>query len=60
MASGEAGVQHHSGEDMRWKKDLISQLRERNRSQTYCFHDLISLRKSHIITFLLVVSYYVC
>ncbi|XP_043470021.1 autophagy-related protein 16-1-like isoform X2 [Leptopilina heterotoma] len=42
MASGEA-MQHHSGEDMRWKKDIISQLRERNRSQTQCFQDLISL-----------------
>lgn len=45
MASGEAMQHHSSGEDMRWKKDIISQLRERNRSQTQCFHDLISLRK---------------
>lgn len=44
MASGEA-MQHHFGEDMRWKKDIISQLRERNKSQTQCFQDLISLRK---------------
>lgn len=50
MASGEA-MQHHSGEDMRWKKDIISQLRERNRSQTQCFQDLISLRK-YIINYL--------
>ncbi|XP_051169478.1 autophagy-related protein 16-1-like [Leptopilina boulardi] len=42
MASGEA-MQHHFGEDMRWKKDIISQLRERNKSQTQCFQDLISL-----------------
>ncbi|KYM92251.1 Autophagy-related protein 16-1 [Atta colombica] len=30
-------------EDINWRKDLISQLRERNRSQTNCFADLISL-----------------
>ncbi|CAL1686797.1 unnamed protein product [Lasius platythorax] len=40
MTSNEGGV---AREDINWRKDLISQLRERNRSQTNCFADLISL-----------------
>ncbi|XP_011685166.1 PREDICTED: autophagy-related protein 16-1 isoform X1 [Wasmannia auropunctata] len=44
MTSSEAGVSHGvAREDVNWRKDLISQLRERNRSQTNCFADLISL-----------------
>ncbi|XP_070514835.1 autophagy-related protein 16-1 isoform X3 [Cardiocondyla obscurior] len=39
-AAGSLGVIR---EDVNWRKDLISQLRERNRSQTSCFADLISL-----------------
>ncbi|XP_036150716.1 autophagy-related protein 16-1-like isoform X2 [Monomorium pharaonis] len=44
MTSNEAGVSLGAArEDVNWRKDLISQLRERNRSQTNCFADLISL-----------------
>ncbi|KAG7211650.1 hypothetical protein KM043_010903 [Ampulex compressa] len=43
MAGSEAGMSPLSRENNNWRKDLISQLRERNRSQTYCFSDLISL-----------------
>ncbi|XP_043268999.1 autophagy-related protein 16-1 [Venturia canescens] len=43
MASGEPGITHSSGEPRDWRKDLISQLRDRNRSQTHCFEDLINL-----------------
>ncbi|XP_011156840.1 autophagy-related protein 16-1 isoform X2 [Solenopsis invicta] len=44
MISNEAGVSLGvTREDVNWRKDLISQLRERNRSQTNCFADLISL-----------------
>ncbi|XP_072749090.1 autophagy-related protein 16-1-like isoform X7 [Anoplolepis gracilipes] len=43
MTSNEAGVSLVAREDISWRKDLISQLRERNRSQTNCFADLISL-----------------
>ncbi|XP_026831077.1 autophagy-related protein 16-1 [Ooceraea biroi] len=43
MTSNEAGVPHAAREDVNWRKDLISQLRERNKSQTNCFADLISL-----------------
>ncbi|XP_029171188.1 autophagy-related protein 16-1 isoform X1 [Nylanderia fulva] len=43
MTSNEAGVSLVAREDISWRKDLISQLRERNRSQTSCFADLISL-----------------
>ncbi|XP_071562508.1 autophagy-related protein 16-1-like isoform X2 [Temnothorax nylanderi] len=44
MTSNEAGVSLGvAREDVNWRKDLISQLRERNRSQTNCFADLISL-----------------
>ncbi|XP_011064186.1 PREDICTED: autophagy-related protein 16-1 isoform X2 [Acromyrmex echinatior] len=44
MTSNEAAVSLGvAREDINWRKDLISQLRERNRSQTNCFADLISL-----------------
>ncbi|XP_020286872.1 autophagy-related protein 16-1 isoform X2 [Pseudomyrmex gracilis] len=43
MASNEAGAPLIGRDDINWRKDLISQLRERNRSQTNCFADLISL-----------------
>ncbi|XP_032684071.1 autophagy-related protein 16-1 isoform X2 [Odontomachus brunneus] len=43
MTTLEAGVSLVAREDINWRKDLISQLRERNRSQTNCFADLISL-----------------
>lgn len=44
MISNEAGASLGvAREDVNWRKDLISQLRERNRSQTNCFADLISL-----------------
>lgn len=43
MTSNEAGLSLVAREDINWRKDLISQLRERNRSQTNCFADLISL-----------------
>lgn len=43
MTSNEAGISLVAREDISWRKDLISQLRERNRSQTNCFADLISL-----------------
>ncbi|XP_011638759.1 autophagy-related protein 16-1-like isoform X1 [Pogonomyrmex barbatus] len=44
MTSNTAGMSHGvAREDVNWRKDLISQLRERNRSQTSCFADLISL-----------------
>ncbi|XP_001603536.3 autophagy-related protein 16 isoform X2 [Nasonia vitripennis] len=43
MASLETGAAHQSGENTSWRKDLISQLRDRNRTQTQCFYDLISL-----------------
>ncbi|KAJ8682136.1 hypothetical protein QAD02_017928, partial [Eretmocerus hayati] len=40
MASAET---HQSGENATWRNNILSQLRERNRSQTQCFCDLISL-----------------
>ncbi|XP_076172780.1 autophagy-related protein 16-1-like isoform X1 [Ptiloglossa arizonensis] len=43
MAANETGVSLFSREDNKWRKDLISQLQERNRRETYCFADLISL-----------------
>ncbi|XP_018399660.1 PREDICTED: autophagy-related protein 16-1-like [Cyphomyrmex costatus] len=44
MTSNEAGLSLGvTREDVNWRKDLILQLRERNRSQTNCFADLISL-----------------
>ncbi|XP_076751805.1 autophagy-related 16 isoform X2 [Xylocopa sonorina] len=43
MAASEPTVSSHSREDNNWRKDLILQLQERNRKQTYCFADLISL-----------------
>ncbi|XP_071860019.1 autophagy-related 16 isoform X4 [Bombus fervidus] len=43
MAASESGVSSHSKEDNNWRKDLILQLQERNKKQTYCFADLISL-----------------
>ncbi|XP_068976072.1 autophagy-related protein 16-like isoform X4 [Bombus flavifrons] len=43
MAASESGVSSHSREDNNWRKDLILQLQERNKKQTYCFADLISL-----------------
>lgn len=46
MANMESGILgHQSGENTSWRKDLICQLRDRNRTQTQCFYDLISLRK---------------
>ncbi|CAK9813331.1 Autophagy-related protein 16-1 [Anthophora plagiata] len=42
MAASEPGVLF-SREDNNWRKSLIAQLQERNRKQTYCFADLISL-----------------
>ncbi|XP_043789303.1 autophagy-related protein 16 isoform X1 [Apis laboriosa] len=43
MAASEPGVSLLSREDNKWRKDLIFQLQERNKRQTYCFADLISL-----------------
>ncbi|XP_076659660.1 autophagy-related 16 isoform X2 [Halictus rubicundus] len=43
MAANEPGLSSYSREDNNWRKDLILQLQERNRRQTYCFADLISL-----------------
>ncbi|XP_023289344.1 autophagy-related protein 16-1, partial [Orussus abietinus] len=42
MATGEAGTPHHFSEDTNWRRDIVSQLRDRNRSQTHCFYELIS------------------
>lgn len=53
MAASEPGVSLLSREDNKWRKDLIFQLQERNKRQTYCFADLISLRK---IFFLIVTN----
>lgn len=44
-AAASAGA-HQSGENTSWRKDLISQLRDRNRTQTQCFYELIALRES--------------
>lgn len=52
MTTLEAGVSLVTREDVNWRKDLISQLRERNRSQTNCFADLISLRKFYILIYI--------
>lgn len=52
MTALEAGVSLVAREDINWRKDLISQLRERNRSQTNCFADLISLRKFHTLIYI--------
>ncbi|XP_017758216.1 PREDICTED: autophagy-related protein 16-1-like [Eufriesea mexicana] len=43
MAASEPGVSSLSRKDNNWRQDLILQLQERNRKQTYCFADLISL-----------------
>ncbi|XP_026298663.1 autophagy-related protein 16 isoform X1 [Apis mellifera] len=43
MAASEPSVSLLSREDNKWRKDLIFQLQERNKRQTYCFADLISL-----------------
>lgn len=43
MATVEAGASLVAREDGNWRKSLISQLRERNKHQTNCFADLISL-----------------
>ncbi|XP_015431047.1 PREDICTED: autophagy-related protein 16-like [Dufourea novaeangliae] len=44
MAANEPGVSSYTREDNNnWRKNLIFQLQERNRRQTYCFADLISL-----------------
>ncbi|XP_058791192.1 autophagy-related protein 16-1 isoform X3 [Phymastichus coffea] len=43
MANIEAGLGNQSGENTSWRKHLISQLRDRNRTQTQCFYDLITL-----------------
>lgn len=53
MAASEPGVSLLSREDNKWRKDLIFQLQERNKRQTYCFADLISLRK---ISFVIVIN----
>lgn len=45
MAASEPGVSSFPRDDNNWRKNLILQLQERNRRQTYCFADLISLRK---------------
>ncbi|KAK1134575.1 hypothetical protein K0M31_007357 [Melipona bicolor] len=42
MAASESGVSSLSREN-NWRKNLILQLQERNKRQTYCFADLISL-----------------
>lgn len=52
MATVEAGASLVAREDGNWRKSLISQLRERNKHQTNCFADLISLRKSLTRVFL--------
>lgn len=33
-----------NNEENGWQKNIISQLQERNRTQTQCFHDLITFR----------------
>ncbi|XP_034184071.1 autophagy-related 16 isoform X2 [Osmia lignaria lignaria] len=43
MAASEPGVSSTPREDNNWRRNLILQLQERNRKQTYCFADLISL-----------------
>ncbi|XP_046415575.1 autophagy-related protein 16-1 isoform X1 [Neodiprion fabricii] len=43
MAASNANTHHLPGEDTDWRKNIITQLRDRNRSETYCFHDLICL-----------------
>ncbi|XP_012253468.2 autophagy-related protein 16-1 isoform X2 [Athalia rosae] len=43
MAAGEANTYYLSGEETNWRKNIVTQLRDRNRSETYCFYDLISL-----------------
>lgn len=53
MAASEPGVSLLSRENNKWRKDLIFQLQERNKRQTYCFADLISLRK---ISFVIVIN----
>lgn len=53
MAASEPSVSLLSREDNKWRKDLIFQLQERNKRQTYCFADLISLRK---ISFVIVIN----
>lgn len=40
-----AAMIHQVGEANSWRKIIVSQLQERNKSQTHCFYDLISLRK---------------
>lgn len=45
MSANEPGVSSLSRDNNNWRKDLVFQLQERNRKQTYCFADLISLRK---------------
>lgn len=45
MSSNEPGASFAVREDVNWRKDVISQLRERNSKQTNCFADLIGLRK---------------
>lgn len=57
MAASELGASSHSREDSNWRKDLILQLQERNKKQTYCFLDLISLRKISFHVILNIVSY---
>lgn len=43
MSSNEPGASFAVREDVNWRKDVISQLRERNSKQTNCFADLIGL-----------------
>lgn len=57
MAANETGVSLFSREDNKWRKDLISQLQERNRRETYCFADLISLRKILHFIFMNLISF---
>ena len=52
MSANEPGISSLSRDNNNWRKDLVFQLQERNRKQTYCFADLISLRKIHLSIYL--------
>lgn len=52
MAASEPGVSSTPREENNWRQNLILQLQERNRKQTYCFADLISLRKISFFIFI--------
>lgn len=45
MATFDGNALQDARDDVDWRKNVVAQLRERNRSETCCFHDLISLRK---------------